>query len=530
MTSHDYDVWHVSSTDGGSTWSSANVVQPSNGYRQTDPQLKTDSSNNIYIVWQGQDISSPTKYEIKYSKSTDGGSTWSAVSNIASDPSSDDSAPSILVDNNDNLFVFFPRSNSCIVCKSTDSGSSWNVSSFDAGSNSGLTSIDNIPPYSAVVDTSNNIHICWSNGLQDINYKSSTDGGSTWSATEEIYDGSAYDGFICKLAIDSYDDLHLVFYGEDSENTSLEQIKYLNYTEPYITTDAVTNLKSTTVTFNGTATAKFTTSERGFTYSTTTTPTIYTGTKVPSSSGSGSFDEDITGLLPNTTYYVRAYARYYDESGVLQTEYGDNVEFTTATLYGRLKYHNGTEWVLYPRPLLGTTNQITVTDNLNTTYTLSTPQDIHTGATPTFVSALLSGLTASRLVATDGTKTLESIADLTAWIAGTDGNLTVTDDGDGTVTLKSIGSIVNVTTLTDTDTLTVAQQGTIKCNKASAMTVNLPTAVGNTGLSYFISNVNAGTATLDPDGAETIQGDPTFDLYQDESLSIVSDGANWIVR
>ena len=124
-------------------------------------------------------------------------------------------------------------------------------------------------------------------------------------------------------------------------------------------------------------------------------------------------------------------------------------------------------------------------------------------------------------MATDGTKTLESIADLTAWIAGTDGNLTVTDDGDGTVTLKSIGSIVNVTTLTDTDTLTVAQQGVIKCNKASAMTVNLPTAVGNTGLSYFISNVNTGTVTIDLIG---------FDLYQDESLSIVSDGANWIVR
>ena len=324
-----------------------------------------------------------------------------------------------------------------------------------------------------------------------------------------------------------------------------------------VTTNATTNIKATSATLNGeiglsgsatladtqgtydgtiigatwgSVSGELNITERGFTYSTTTTPTIYTGTKVPSSSGSGSFDEDITGLLPNTTYYVRAYARYYDESGVLQTEYGDNVEFTTATLYGRLKYHNGTEWVLYPRPLLGTTNQVTVTDNLNTTYTLSLPQDIHTGATPTFVSLLLSGLTASRLVATDGTKTLGSVADLTAWIAGTEGNLTVTDDGDGTVTLKSIGSIVNVTTLTDTDTLTVAQQGAIKCNKASAMTVNLPTAVGNAGLSYFISNVNTGTVTIDPNGAETIQGDATFDLYQDESLSIVADGANWIVR
>lgn len=386
-------------------------------------------------------------------------------------------------------------------------------------------------------------------------------------------------------------------YATNSDGTGYGSVVSFTTDEGYsVTTDSASNTKATTSTLNGTVNSTlYATSERGFVYGTSTSPDIYSDTKVTSGSGAGSFDEDITGLLPNTTYYVRAYSKYYDESGVLQVEYGDNVSFTTDTLYGRLKYHNGTEWVLYPRPPQGTENQVTVTDNLDTSYTFSTPQDIHTGATPTFVSALLSGLTASRLVATDGaktlesvtnlanfisgttnqitisddgdgtitvstpqdihagatptfvstllsgltanrlvstdgTKTLESIADLTAWIAGTDGNLTVTDDGDGTVTLKSIGSVVNVTTLTDTDTLTVPQQGAIKCNKATAMTVNLPTASGNTGLSYFISNVNTGTVTIDTNGAETIQGDATFDLYQDETLNIVSDGTNWILR
>lgn len=52
-------------------------------------------------------------------------------------------------------------------------------------------------------------------------------------------------------------------------------------------------------------------------------------------------------------------------------------------------------------------------------------------------SLTLSDLVASRLIATDSGKTFESIADLTAWIAGTTNQIIVTDDGDGTVTLST---------------------------------------------------------------------------------------------
>jgi len=86
--------------------------------------------------------------------------------------------------------------------------------------------------------------------------------------------------------------------------------------------------------------------------------------------------------------------------------------------------------------LAGTTNQITVTDDLDGTATLSTPQDIHTAASPTFTGLTLSGLTASRLTATDGSKGLIS-SDLANWIAGS-ASITVTDDGDGSVTLSAI--------------------------------------------------------------------------------------------
>lgn len=44
--------------------------------------------------------------------------------------------------------------------------------------------------------------------------------------------------------------------------------------------------------------------------------------------------------------------------------------------------------------------------------------------------------TALRLLATDGSKDLTSVSDLTTWIAGTTNRVTVADDGDGTITLS----------------------------------------------------------------------------------------------
>jgi len=55
---------------------------------------------------------------------------------------------------------------------------------------------------------------------------------------------------------------------------------------------------------------------------------------------------------------------------------------------------------------------------------------------PNFKSITLSDLVASRLVATDSGKVFESVADLTAWIAGTENQIIVTSDGDGTITLS----------------------------------------------------------------------------------------------
>ena len=85
--------------------------------------------------------------------------------------------------------------------------------------------------------------------------------------------------------------------------------------------------------------------------------------------------------------------------------------------------------------LTGTSNQVTVTNGAGS-ITLSTPQDLDTSADVTFDSITLDDLTATRLVATNGSKKLVS-SDLNNWVAGTSNQISVADDSDGTITLST---------------------------------------------------------------------------------------------
>ena len=92
-----------------------------------------------------------------------------------------------------------------------------------------------------------------------------------------------------------------------------------------------------------------------------------------------------------------------------------------------------------------------------------------------------------------------------------------------TTVVASLG----VTTVTDTYSI-LATDFTVVCNKASAFTVTLPTAV--VGQSFRIKNIGVGTVTVDGAGADTLDGDPGMDLFQYESITVHCIAANtWSV-
>jgi len=96
---------------------------------------------------------------------------------------------------------------------------------------------------------------------------------------------------------------------------------------PTVTTQAVTAILSTTATGNGniTATGGDTPTKRGVCWNLTGTPTVADNKSEQTGSfGTGAFTRPMTGLMPGTKYYVRAYA--YSSAGY---GYGSQVDFTT---------------------------------------------------------------------------------------------------------------------------------------------------------------------------------------------------------
>ncbi len=102
-------------------------------------------------------------------------------------------------------------------------------------------------------------------------------------------------------------------------------------TPPGVTTsDAVANLTNTSVTLGGTITdmGGATGVYAGICYSTTATPTTSDGHAHIRYTATGPITQNITGLLPSTKYYYRAYA-YNSANSLADPTYGDIYSFTT---------------------------------------------------------------------------------------------------------------------------------------------------------------------------------------------------------
>lgn len=110
-------------------------------------------------------------------------------------------------------------------------------------------------------------------------------------------------------------------YGSDLKFTTLG-------TAPTITTTIASNITTTTATTGGniTDTGTSTITARGVCWSSTINPTI-ANSKTTDGTSIGAFTSSISGLTPNTTYHIRAYA-----TNSVGTSYGSDLTLTTICL------------------------------------------------------------------------------------------------------------------------------------------------------------------------------------------------------
>ena len=232
-----YAVFFSRSTDGGATFSTPqNLSNDPAG--SSSPQIAVDSSGNINVVWQDN---TPGNYQIFFSRSSDGGATFSAPMNISNDPRGAGS-PYMAVDSGGNINAAWVSSPTVVP----------SLISFSRSSDGGATFS---PPIAlstrpsdgpqVAVDSAGNINVAWTEGHGgpfDVAFSRSSDGGATFTAPKVISILSeAYLGL--RIALDSKGNLYAVWDTQPFGNI------YLSHSSdggPTFSYTAITNSKTGT--------------------------------------------------------------------------------------------------------------------------------------------------------------------------------------------------------------------------------------------------------------------------------------------
>lgn len=153
---------YTHSTDGGLTWSAWRNLAPVTGYQgqalwQEHPTIYVDNENLIYVVWEGRDDWYTQSAQIKFTRSRDGGHSWTPWVNVA--PSNHSHSRPALIVTDEQLYVFAYGNRGglqqILYASSTDGGSAWSHWRPVAPSGQDQRHV------AAAVDHAGHIHLVW---------------------------------------------------------------------------------------------------------------------------------------------------------------------------------------------------------------------------------------------------------------------------------------------------------------------------------------------------------------------------------
>ena len=208
------DILFSRSIDGGVTFSSATNISNARGACSTNPKPLVDSRGNINVVWltNGKSVS--------FSRSTDAGATFSATKSVAGTVQFFSvSGQQIAVEPNGEIAIVWSAVLSeltVLFARSDDNGATFST-----------PTILSLPPRPNMtgagdpaigVDPCGNISVAWeddsvgiSSGEFDIFFKRSTDGGTTFSNPVDLSNTPQQAEVFPQIAVDSRGDTYLVW-------------------------------------------------------------------------------------------------------------------------------------------------------------------------------------------------------------------------------------------------------------------------------------------------------------------------------
>src|SRR6266581_3722599 len=219
------DIYFTKSSDGGRTWSTPLRVNDDIGnVAQAQPRLALDPANNIYIAWT--DTRGGTN-DIYFSKSINGGSSFSANVRVNDVTTNSQSEPSLAVDpvNPHLVYVAWTDTRTPITgpdiyySNSTNGGLSFNPS---ARLNDDLGGAEQSTPEIAIAPN-RNVYVVWRDprGSPEIYYARSLDFGATWSLNTYVNgDAGNVDQRNPAIAIDAAGTVYVAWTDYRNQNTA----------------------------------------------------------------------------------------------------------------------------------------------------------------------------------------------------------------------------------------------------------------------------------------------------------------------
>ncbi len=200
------------SSDGGATFSAPINLSHSRLF-PFGPRISVDSHDGINVVWNDN---SPGNLDVFFSRSTDGGLTFSSPVNVSHDASAS-SSPQVAADSTGNIFVVWENDSGVLgvlFSRSVDGGLTFSAPAMVSTNTSG-----SISPQMAVGPTGN-VYLAWEDDFvsgSDVSFNRSLDQGQTFLGATSLSHGVGNSTGV-QLNVDAAGNLNAVWSNDSPGN------------------------------------------------------------------------------------------------------------------------------------------------------------------------------------------------------------------------------------------------------------------------------------------------------------------------